>query len=233
MSFLNSASETSEMCCWAMTHGLEAHWLAVAIFYGDLALAVRAHGVIGHALPDFGQLGRQSVRKHDRQGHELGRLVAGEAEHHALVAGSLLALLGSLDAPRDVAALAVDGDPDARVVAIDAVPGVRISDLPERVPDDLLDVGVAFRRDLSGDVDRSRRRQGLDGRMGIRVLFEQVVEDGVADLVADLVGVALGDALAGEEVSVCHLVLSMPKQISIMDYPADLSIKERVRPSIF
>jgi hypothetical protein len=108
--------------------------------------------------------------------------------------------LGSPDAPGDVAALAVDGDPDACVVAVDAVSGIGIADLPERVLDDLLDVGIALRRDLAGDVDRARRGQGFDGRMGFRVLPEQVVEDGIADLVTDLIGMTFRDAFAGEEV---------------------------------
>ena len=185
-------------------HGLKPHGLPVGILHGDLALAVGAHGVIGLVLANVRQLGGQPMGQHDRQGHQLRRLVAGEAEHHALVAGALLVLGGFLDPPGDVAALAVNRDPNAGVLTVDAVARVRVSDLPQRVPDDLLDVGVARRRDLAGDMNRAGRRQGLDGRVRVRVLLQQVIEDGVADLVADLVRVTFGHTLAGEEVSFCH-----------------------------
>ena len=41
------------------------------------------------ARPHFGEALGEPVGERDRQRHELGGLVAGEAEHHALVAGAL------------------------------------------------------------------------------------------------------------------------------------------------
>ena len=39
--------------------------------------------------------GDDAVGQGDGQGHELGRLAAGEAEHHALVAGALIVYVGT------------------------------------------------------------------------------------------------------------------------------------------
>ena len=49
----------------------------------------------------------------DREGHVLGGLVAGVAEHHALVAGTLVLFFLAFDALVDVAGLLVDGGDDA------------------------------------------------------------------------------------------------------------------------
>ena len=62
---------------------------AVLVDHADLGLAVGAQ-VGQHADPaDLGQALGQAVRQPDGQRHEVGRLVAGVAEHHPLVAGTL------------------------------------------------------------------------------------------------------------------------------------------------
>ena len=63
--------------------------LVAVVLDGDLGLAVRAQVRDGAVLADLGQAAGQPVRQRDRQRHQLGRLVAGEAEHQALVAGAL------------------------------------------------------------------------------------------------------------------------------------------------
>ena len=79
-----------------------------------------------------GQLLGHALRQVDGHGHERGRLVAGVAEHHALVAGAhllvgvvarlaVLGLVALIDALGDVGALVVDGVEHAAGVAIEAV----------------------------------------------------------------------------------------------------------------
>jgi hypothetical protein len=154
---------------------------------------------------DLGQPARQRVREHDRQRHQLGRLVAGEPVHHPLVAGALGLLLFlplSRDAAhpaRDVGGLSVDRDQHAGVLVVDAELGVRVADALEHAPGDRLDVGEAARGHLAGDDHRARRRQALHGDARIGVGLEQRVQDRVADLVADLVRVSLGDGFTGDE----------------------------------
>jgi hypothetical protein len=48
--------------------------------------------------------------------------------------------------------------------------------------------------------DETRRRRGLAGDPGVRVLAKDRVEDRVGDLVAHLVGMTLGHRLGGEQV---------------------------------
>ena len=62
-----------------------AGFAVVAIPDRDLYLAVRPQVAEGLVAPNLGQLASEPVRQRDRQGHELGRVVAGEAEHHPRV----------------------------------------------------------------------------------------------------------------------------------------------------
>ena len=63
--------------------------LAVLVAHRDLGLPVRAQVRQDLGLAHVGEAAGELVRECDRQRHELGRLGAGEAEHHALVAGAL------------------------------------------------------------------------------------------------------------------------------------------------
>ena len=65
--------------------------VVVAVLYGYLALGVGAQ--VGHLLALLANLRQclhNEMRKVERSGHVIVGLVAGIAEHHTLVAGSLL-----------------------------------------------------------------------------------------------------------------------------------------------
>ena len=108
----------------------------------------------------------EPVRDGDRQRHQLGGVVAGVAEHQALVAGALLVhrvdgLLGArLDAGvhalRDVAGLPADGHHDAARVAVEALDRGVVADLEDALADHRLDVDVAGGGDLAGDDHETR-----------------------------------------------------------------------------
>ena len=147
----------------------------------------------------------------DGQRHELRRLVAGEAEHHALVAGALQVehvvvvdvgahLEGVRHALADVGRLFVDGDHDAAGLVVVAVQRVRVADLADRLAHDLGDVHVGLGGDLAGDEGKAGGDERLAGHAAVRVVLEDRVEDGVGDLVGQLVGMTLGDGLRGEQV---------------------------------
>ena len=98
-------------------HGVERHGAVAVVRDGDLGLAVGAQVGQHAALADRGEALGQAVRQEDRQRHQLGGVVAGVAEHQALVAGALLvervdaagaALEGGVDALGDVRALLAD-----------------------------------------------------------------------------------------------------------------------------
>ena len=71
-------------------HGLEPNRLAVLVVEGDLGLAVGAEVRDGPGLADLGEALGHAVGDVDRHRHEDVGLVAGVAEHHALIAGTLL-----------------------------------------------------------------------------------------------------------------------------------------------
>ena len=183
----------------------------------DLGLAVGPQ--VGHlsALADLGQPLGEAVGQPDGKGHQLRGLVAGVAEHQALVAGALQVervLLGggSLDARLvrgvdtlgDVGRLLADRDRDAAGRAVEALGGGVVADPEDRPAHDGGDVGVGRRGHLTGDVHQARGDHGLHRDPAAGVVGQERVEHGVADLVADLVGVALGDGLGGKQLAMLH-----------------------------
>ena len=189
--------------------GLHRDGPVAVVADGDLGLAVGAQVGEFAVLADFGQPLGEAVREPDRDGHVGGGLVAGVAEHQALVAGALevvVVLLASFagferveDAAGDVVGLLADGDGHAAAGAVEAVGRGVVADAQDGLPDDLRDFDVGVGGDLAGNVDQAGGGQGLHGDPGFGVLGQQGVEDGIADLVTDLVGVAFGHRLGREE----------------------------------
>src|SRR5579875_575010 len=131
-----------------------------------LGLAVRAQVFEDALLARLGQATGDAVGHGDWHRHELGRLVAGEAEHHPLVAcsylidgvaGSLRSLLeGPVHAAGDVGRLLVDGQQDRARVGVKAARAfARIADLLHLLPHQLHDVHVRLGGDLAGDEDQT------------------------------------------------------------------------------
>ena len=105
------------------------------------------------------------MREHERQRHQLRRLVAGEAEHHALVAradaveriaAGAARLERRVDALRDVGRLLVERHVDGAGVGVEAVLGARVADLAHDAAHDLRDVERRARGDLPGDQHEAR-----------------------------------------------------------------------------
>ena len=184
--------------------GVDAHGAAVfVVLHGDLGLAVGPQIVHQALLADLGQALGQLVAQGDGQGHQLRGLVAGVAEHHALVAGAAHLVVG---AQGDVGGLLVDAGDDAAGVAVEAVLGPVIADVPHHVPDDLGDVHIALGADLAHHVDKAGGHGGLAGHAAVGVVFQDGVQHRVGDLVADLIGMSLGDGLGSKEI-VAHIYL--------------------------
>ena len=143
------------------------------------------------------------MREADRHRHQLGGLVAGEAEHHAGVSGTT-----HVHSLGDVGRLLVDADQHTAGLRVEPILGSRVADLTDRLPDDARDVHVAVGRDLSGDQDQPGRDRRLACHPGQRVLAEDGVQDGVGDLVGELVRMALGHRFRGEATGKTLLVAS-------------------------
>ena len=176
----------------------------------DLGLAVGTQ--VGHHVTaaHLGQPVREPVRQRDRHRHELGGLARRVAEHHPLVTGAgdvhfvvitgvRARLVRLVYALRDVGRLLVDCRDDRARVAVEAVRGVVVADLANRVARDLRHVDVSLRRDLAGYDDEARVDERLARHSAVGVVAQDGVEHSVGDLVGHLVGMALRDGLGGEE----------------------------------
>ena len=169
------------------------------------------------------------MREIDRRRHERAFFVdlalgAGEAEHHALVAGAFLVaafLLLGVDAHGDIRRLAVQQHLD--VGAIVGEPILVVADVLHHlargfrdqlaVDHRLVAVFVEQRRlaaALAGDDDLVRRAQSLAAKSGIHFAFvgdaeleivlKECVENGVGNLIADFVGMSFRHRLAREQI---------------------------------
>jgi hypothetical protein len=139
---------------------IHPHRLAEGIFNRHLALAVRKEVPDLPILADLGEPAGDLVGERDGKRHQLWRLVAGVANHHALVAGAGLVvgvapvgertiLQGLVDALGDLRALLLDRDDDARGGGVEPVVGVRIPDVANHSTRDPVDVDVGGGRDLT------------------------------------------------------------------------------------
>ena len=134
-------------------NGLHAVRAAIHIAHGDLRLGIGAQKRQSAVLAQFGLALHQAVGVVDRCGHQLGRFIAGIAEHHALVAGSGIQAIiaGVIDALGDVGALLVVGYQHRAALVVDAELGVVVAYGLDRVARDLnvVDVGVLLGADLA------------------------------------------------------------------------------------
>ena len=176
---------------------------------GDLRLPVGPQVREDVGLPHLGEALRDLVREHDRERHQLRRLVRRVAEHEALVAGAdavervvvagLRPLLeGVVDALGDVGRLLVERDDDAAGLGVEPVLRAGVADRGDPLADEPRDVDVGLGRDLAGHDHEARGDERLARDPPARVGGEDGVEDGVGDLVGDLVGVPFGHRLRRE-----------------------------------
>jgi hypothetical protein len=89
-------------------------------------------------VPDLRKAGlalHQTVRQPDRVGHAVRRLVAGVAEHQALVAGAELAV-GMDDALVDLDRLVVEAHLHFALVGVDAGIGIAVAGVPQHLAGD-------------------------------------------------------------------------------------------------
>ncbi len=172
---------------------VDAHGLAlVVILDGHLALGVGAQ--IGHLLAflaDLCQGAHDEVCQVERGGHIVLCLVAGIAEHHALVAGALQLLVFTRHTAVDVAALLVDGGEDAARVIVELIFGLGVADVLDGTAGHGLQVDVGARTHLAHDDHLSGGGKALDGAVRLVVVGQELVEQRVADLVAHFVGMTL------------------------------------------
>ena len=161
----------------------------VVVLNSHLALGVGTE--VSHFLALAAYLGKhreEFVGKGERQGHISVGLVAGVAEHHALVAGTLLLRLGAVDAAVDVCALLMDSREDAAAFGLKLIGGLGVTDAGNGAAHHVLNVYVSLRLYLACHNHLPRRDEGFAGNFRIRVESQELVEHGVGNLVSHFVG---------------------------------------------
>ena len=101
-------------------------------------------------------------------------LVAGVAEHQALVAGA-----ARVHAHRDVGRLAVNRREHGAGLGVEAVFAARVADFGDRLADDVLIVDLGGRGDFAGDQGEARRDQRFARHAAHGILRENGVENRV------------------------------------------------------
>ena len=209
MTFLMSFSMISFFVLGRNHDGVHAYGLVVlVVFDGHLGLGVGAEPLDLALFAEFLDLFHELVGEADRERHQFRRLVHGVAEHHALVAGTLLVVflaVGSLgvNALGDVGGLLVHRDEHGAALVVELQVRVHVADVLDGVAGDFLEIDVRLGGDFAGNHDEARVHERLAGHAALRVLREAGVEDGIGNLVGDLVGVALGHGFGGKKV-MCH-----------------------------
>ena len=140
----------------------------------------------------------------DGRGHEHVGLVGRVAEHQALIARTLLALVLAVDALRDVRGLLADDVEHPAAGAVEAHLRGVVADIEHGLADERLDVDPGARGDFARNDDDTSLDQSLTGHATARILREDGIQHGVRDLIGHLVGMPLGDGLGGEEKVVGH-----------------------------
>ena len=146
------------------------------------------------------------MRHGDGHGHIFGRLVAGIAEHHALIAradvrASVLgaALERIVHAHGDVAGLLVERGQHGAGLAVKAVFGAVIADVEDFLARDFVDRHARSGADFAHDQHKASGGAALAGDVRIGILCEYGVQNGVGNLVADFVGMSFGHGFRGKQ----------------------------------
>ena len=183
--------------------GVHADRPVAFVLEGDLAFRVGAEPGDLLILAQGRGVEQDLVGIHDGRGHELGGLLAGKAEHHALVAGTLLALefpeAAAVDALIDIGRLGVDGVDDGHRGVIEAIVGVGVADILRDAARDFLYIDIGAGGDFAADEDHAGSRVAFAGDMAFGIILEAGVEHRVGDLIAELVGMAFAHGFGGEE----------------------------------
>ena len=159
-----------------------------------MGFAVRAEEINFAVLANFGEALGELMRELDGHGHQLGRFVAGEAEHQALVAGAT-----GIDAHGDIGGLLLDGADDAAGFGVEAVLGAGVADVLDDFAREVGKVDIGLGGDFAGDDYQTGGDEGFAGDATHRVVFHDGVEDGVGNLVGYFIGVTLGYRFRGKQ----------------------------------
>ncbi len=192
--------------------GVNALGHTVFVLDGDLRLAVRSEVLQRAFLAELRHAIAEFMGQGDRERHQFRRLVAGKADHHALVARAdrfevviqafvfAAHLDGAVNALLDVRGLLVNGDGYAAGLVVESVAGVYVTGVPDCVADDGGDVHIGIGGNLTHDDDEAGGGADLAGDARPGVVGDDGIEHRVRYLVAELIRVSLCDRFGSEQV---------------------------------
>jgi hypothetical protein len=83
----------------------------------------------------------------------------------------------------------MDGGKDSTGITIEHIVGLIVSDFVDGLSCDGLNIHIGTRLDLTGYHNKSGRTKGFTSHLGVLIITEELIEDGVRNLVCDLVRV--------------------------------------------
>lgn len=129
----------------------------------------------------------------NREGHPDIRFVAGISEHKALVSGPLGMTFRFLHTDRNGLTLLMYRNENGTILIIEPVVGIGIADFLQGLADDGGNIGIAVGGNLSRHQYKTGGGQYFTGHPGVRILTQDVIENGIRYLITDLVGMTFGD----------------------------------------
>src|SRR5271170_7096498 len=157
--------------------GIHPYRMPVDVAHRDLTLGVGPQESDLLFLAQPRQILHQAMRQGDRQRHQFGRLVAGEAEHQSLVARSLLLeqALTLGNALRDIGRLRLDRRQHRAHIPVEADFVVVVADLDRGLARYLDEVRAVLGGYLAGEHYQSSLYEGFQCDAGMRVFGNQCI----------------------------------------------------------
>ena len=112
------------------------------------------------------------------------------AEHHALVAGTLVLLITIVNASVNISALFMNGIQNATRIAIKLIGSLRIADTLNGFARNGLQVDISFRAHFAHNHHLSGSYKRFNCTASLVVVSEKLVEQGIGNLIRHLIGMS-------------------------------------------
>jgi hypothetical protein len=164
--------------------------MIVLVLNSDLGLSIRSEPWQASISASSRHSSVELVCQLKSQGEQLRCLVGGISEHDTLITSTeLLKSLLVVKTLCDIGGLLLDGDQHVAGLVIETLLGIIITNVLDRISDDLLVIQTSLGRDLAEDHNHTSLGSGLASNLGKRVFPQASIENCIRDLISDLVWV--------------------------------------------
>ena len=179
---------------------------SVPVLHGDLGFPIWQQIGQNSLLPHKGKALCQRMGKLNGQRHQVFRFLACVTKHHALISCAVFHRIRLLHTHVDIGGLLMDIHCDLAGVCVKAIAVLHIPDIPNHLPGNSGIVHTGSRGDLAENVDPVGNGSYFAGYMGMGIVFQKGIQNGIGDLVTYLIRVSRCDAFRGKEG--CHFAAS-------------------------